>query len=103
MSVSSVAQNLASKIAPPLQAQVAARKQEIVRAVSPAPVRVAISVGFPALVQEIPPLVESACDAVLDLFGEMTISQVAQRLVEHNQSKGRSSHGTLRVFANITS
>lgn len=103
MVVSSVAKELAAKIAPPIQEHIISSRREIIRSASPAPVRVAISVGFPVLVNEVPPLIESGCDALLDLFGGMTITQIATCLIEHNQSKGRDSHATLRVFANATS
>lgn len=97
--VSPVAQKLAARIAPRLEADVSARRQEIVRAASPAPVRVAISVGFPVLVHEVAPLTEASCDAVLDEFGTMTIVEIASRLLDHNNSKGRVSHATIRAFA----
>ncbi len=98
MSTSSVAKDLAAKVTPPIRADVASRKQEIVRAASPAPVRMAISVGFPVLLQEVPTLIETSCDALLDLFGAMTIAEVAERLIQHNESKGRNSHLTLSAF-----
>src|SRR5262249_23310392 len=99
MPISSVARTLAARVAPRLQADVAERRPEIVRSAHPAPVRVAISVGFPVLVDMVPPRTEAGGDAILDEFGAMTIGDIASRLLEHNASKGRVSHATLRAFA----
>lgn len=99
MPTSPVAQALASRVAPKLQAEVAERRSEIVRSAHPVPIRVAISVGFPVLVDLVPPLTEAGCDAILDEFGVLTIGDIASRLLEHNASKGRASHATLRAFA----
>ena len=98
MTHSPTAVELAAKIAPPIQREVQASKSEIVARAGGAFDRLAVRAGFGMIVREVPPLIESGTDALLDLFGSLSLSEIAQHLVSHAEAKGQRAHPSIRSY-----
>lgn len=88
---SPVAHDLASHIGPAIAKQVASRRDTIVANAGGPIKREAVRLGFPVLIREIPTITEAGIDAALDEFGKLSITDLVERMVKHNQAKGRAS------------
>lgn len=97
MSRSPVAQEFASELSPSLQSELSSRKEEIVAAVGPLPVRAAFRLCFGSILRLVPSLVEAAFSAILSKFGKMNIDDIAEKLVEHRQAVAGTDETTHRI------
>jgi hypothetical protein len=93
--ISPIARELAAKIAPAIQSQVSARKEDIIRGAGPLPLRAAVRLGFSTFVREVPTLAEAGTDALLDEFGGLSLADIATKVILHSQAKGRATHPSL--------
>jgi hypothetical protein len=97
VAVSPVAVRVAAKLTPELQSLATAHKDEIIAASGNAVERFAAKQVFPFAVRAIPKGAEFGCDAALDYLDTLRASEVAEMLVDHADSKGRTAHWTLRA------
>jgi hypothetical protein len=94
--ISPVAASLAVRITPALVRSLEERKESFIARAGGFVMRQAVKVGWPVAMRELPGAVEAGVDALLDEFGTMTITDVASRLIAHQQAKGRPVNATLR-------
>jgi hypothetical protein len=95
ISPSPVAHELAARISPALQAQVQARKEDIIRGAGALPSRAAVRIGFSVFLREVPRVVEAGADALLDEFGKLSLAEIATKVLCHTSAKGVPAHPSL--------
>jgi|GEM_PF-3314108 len=92
---SSIAKDLAAKIAPVVTASLTAHKEDIIASAGGLPARAAVRLGFPTAMRMVPTLTEVGCDAALDRLGGLSLPQLASTVAGHNRAKGRPSHPSI--------
>lgn len=94
MPISDVARKLAAAISPILQSYLELRKGDILAAAGLI-LRPAIKLAFPVALRQIPAVTEAGTNALLDKFADMSIGDLASKLVQHAEQTGRKAHPTL--------
>jgi hypothetical protein len=99
--VSPVAVEFARRVSPRVVAELESRREAIIADSGGFLIREAVRIGFPVALREVPHLAEAGADAMLDRFGGLTISEIAERLVTHNRAKHQANrtHPTVAVAA----
>jgi hypothetical protein len=88
--VSPIAAEFGRRISPRLVSEIVQREDAIVAGSGGFLTRQAVRIGFPVALRQVPKLTEAGADAMLDEFGGLTITEVAGKLVQHNQAKHQS-------------
>jgi hypothetical protein len=96
MSTSPIAIEFARRIAPRLVAELEERKTDLIANSGSWPIRQAARLAWDPAIKAVPSLTEAVCDAMLDEFGNLTLADVAGRLIAHQTAKGRRVHASLR-------
>lgn len=92
--ISDVARKLAGLITPPLVDLANSMKPGIIQGASFL-VKPALKLAYPFGVKQIPPIAEAGTNALLDKFAQMSIGDLAAKLVEHARQSGIKAHPTL--------
>jgi hypothetical protein len=97
--VSAVAEKLAASISPAIVRFAAGAEDDFARYAPAGIPRWVFHRGYPYAVKAIPEGAKVGCNLALDRFGSMTAAQVAAMLVEHQRSRGREAHPSVRELA----
>lgn len=87
---SPVAVEFARRVTPSLEAYVVAHKEPIVASAGGWPLRGAARLAFGAFVRNLGAICAAAMNAVLDIFGDLNIRQIAAYVLEHSRSRHRA-------------
>lgn len=94
-----LATKFSEKVSPEIQRQVNDNRERIIASADGWATRTGLRMGWTALVNLIPRVIRAGFDALMDLWGQMNIREIASMLLEHSRQRGMSVHPSVRAAA----